>query len=339
MRLTTDDGATGFGFSWAGAEQLAPLLGAQLDTLFTPTAGVTVAGQAAEYPLWDLMGKRTGQPVFHLAAAVNRLEGPAALRTPVYDTSLYFDDLHLKTVEDAAACMAAEAWDGFTRGHRNFKMKVGRGARHLPSAEGMARDIAIIQAVHAAVGPECRLLLDANNGYTLNDAKYLLRETASCGVYWLEEAFHEDAVLYRDLKDWLTAQGLTTLIADGEGDASPHLLAWAREGLIDVVQYDIFGYGFSRWLALGQQLDAWRVRAAPHHYGCHYGNFAAGHLAAAIRGFTFVEWNEATAPGLDTSAYCVKDGFVSLPTAPGFGLSLDEAIFRHAVETTGGLLR
>ena len=37
----------------------------------------------------------------------------------------------------------------------------------------------------------------------------------------MEEPFHEDAVLYRDLKDWLRAEGLTTLIADGEGEASP----------------------------------------------------------------------------------------------------------------------
>lgn len=83
------------------------------------------------------------------------------------------------------------------------------------------------------------------------------------------------------------------------------MLAWAQAGLVDVVQYDIFDHGFTNWLALGQQLDAWNIRAAPHHYGGHYGNYVAGHLAGAIKGFSFVEWDEATVPGLDTSQYQV----------------------------------
>ena len=55
----------------------------------------------------------------------------------------------------------------------------------------------------------------------------------------------------------LAAEGLPTLIADGEGDASSHLLEWTRRGLIDVVQYDVRHPGFSRWLELGPMLDSW----------------------------------------------------------------------------------
>lgn len=339
VRLTTEDGVRGFGACHAGPDRLAALLGESLEALFSPTEGVTEAGRVCEYPLWDLVGQRTGQPVYQLAAAVTGLPAPEALRAPCYDTSLYFDDLHLPSTEDAAALIAQEARDGYALGHRAFKLKVGRGARHLPWGEGTARDIAIIRAVHAAVGPDCPLLLDANNGYTLNLAKDVLHETADCGIYWLEEAFHEDPVLYRDLKEWLTAQGLPTLIADGEGDASPHLLNWAREGLVDVVQYDIFGHGFTRWLHLGKQLDEWDVRSAPHHYGGHFGNYAACHLAAAIHGFTYVEWDEASTPGLDASGYRIEGGFVHVPNAPGFGLSLEEEVFRRAVETNGGTVR
>ena len=77
------------------------------------------------------------------------------------------------------------------------------------------------------------------------------------------------------------------------------------------------------------------MRSAPHHYGGHYGNYAAGHLAAAIQGFTYVEWDEATTDGLDTSAYALQDGWVTLPAAPGFGLALDEAVFGRAIEWMG----
>ena len=339
VRLTTEDGATGFGACHTNAERLGTLLGVRLDALFSPTEGVTRAGHVIEYPLWDLVGQRTGQPVYRLAARVVGIAPPDTLRVPCYDTSLYFDDLHLDATDEAAALIAQEARDGHARGHRAFKLKVGRGARHLPSEEGTERDIAVIRAVRAAVGPDCPLLLDANNGYTLNLAKYVLQQTEDCGVFWLEEAFHEDPVLYRDLKEWLAVQGLPILIADGEGDASSHLISWAREGLIDVVQYDIFGHGFTCWLHLGKQLDAWGVRSAPHHYGGHFGNYAACHLAAAICGFTYVEWDEATTPGLDTSGYAIEDGQVHVPEAAGFGLSLDDNAFHRAVEANGGAVR
>jgi L-rhamnonate dehydratase len=336
VRLTTEDGTAGFGLSNATPEQATTLLGASLDNLFVPETGVVEAWLAFDYPLWDLIGQQTGRPVYALAAAVLGQPVPTSLRAPCYNTSLYFDDLHLSSTEAAAEFMAAKAQACYEQGHRAFKIKVGRGAYHLPLAEGTDRDIAIIRAIRKAVGPAATLLIDANNGYNLNLAKQVLAETADCHIYWLEEPFHEDPVLYRALKAWLVERGLPVLIADGEGDASSHLLAWAEQGVIDVIQYSLTGYGFTRWLHLGRQLDAWGVRSAPHHFGTHYGNYAACHLAAAIAGFTVAEWDEAQTPGLDGTGYQLKDGFVHVPNAPGFGLALDDAIFQQAVKTAGG---
>lgn len=335
VRLTTEDGASGFGRSRATRDELRALLGDRLADAFAPGRGASARWLACEYPLWDLVGRREGRPVYALAADITGTTPPQPYRARCYDTSLYFDDLHLETEEEAAALIAAEAREGYARGHRAFKLKVGRGARHLPLDVGTRRDIAIIRAVRAAVGPTPPIMLDANNGYNLNIAKQVLRETADCGILWLEEAFHEDPVLYRDLRDWLAAEGLPIWIADGEGDASPRLLDWAREGIVDVVQYDIFSHGFTPWLATGRQLDEWGARSAPHHYGAHYGNFAACHLAGAIEGFTFVEWDEVATPGLDTGGYTIEDGRVAVPATPGFGLGLDDAIFRGAVAANG----
>lgn len=339
-RLTTDDGASGFGWSRVTREQAAALLGRTVTDAFDDERGVAADWRVLEYPLWDLAARRAACPVYHLAAAMAGVDlRPSPLAVPCYDTTLYFDDLHLRADGDAAALLAREARDGYERGHRAFKIKVGRGARHMPLEEGTRRDVAIIQAVRDAVGPEAALLIDANNGYNLNLAKRVLAETADRGIFWLEEPFHEDPVLYGDLKDWQAQQGLAVLIADGEGQAAPALLEWARNGLIDVVQYDIFAHGFGAWLATGRQLDAWGVRSAPHHYGGHYGNYAACHLAGAVRRFTYAEWDEATTPGLDTSRYTVRDGRVNVPDLPGFGLALDEAVYRTAVRNDGWELR
>jgi L-rhamnonate dehydratase len=331
LRLQDSDGVAGFGVCRAPREEIAGLLGQPLDQLFAAGSGVAEGRLVFDFPLWDLAARRAGLPVYALAGA-----GTAApLSVPCYDTSLYFDDLHLADDGAAAELLASEAREGYERGHRSFKIKVGRGARHMPPEEGTRRDIAVIRAVRAAVGPEAGVMIDANNGYTLNIAKRVLDATADCRVGWLEEAFHEDEVLYRDLKEWLASRGLATLIADGEGAAHPRLLDWARGGVVDVVQYDIFERGFTRWLALGRQLDSWGARSAPHHYGGHYGNFVSGHLAAAIHGFAYVEWDEAETPGIDTSGYAIAEGRVTIPATPGFGLELDEERFAHAVANGG----
>ncbi len=334
-RLTTDDGARGFGPCRGSREDATALLGAPLADLFHMERGTDARWLAWDYPLWDLMATRAGRPVYALAATVNGRTPALPYRAPCYDTSLYFDDLALASDDEAAALIAAEAREGYERGHRAFKIKVGRGARHMPLEAGTRRDIAVVKAVREAVGLGLPIMLDANNGYNLNLTKHVLAETAACAIFWMEEPFHEDPMVYEDLRAWLRREDLPTLIADGEGDASAHLLDWAHDGIIDVVQYDIFRHGFTRWLATGGQLDGWGARSAPHHYGGHIGNYAAAHLAGAIRGFAYVEWDEATTPGLDASGYTVRDGRVEVPDTLGFGLTLDEHAFRRAVEANG----
>ena len=332
-RITTDDGLAGFGWSHIAREQAASLIGASLADALGPSGTVSERFRAIEYPLLDLAGKLAGKPVYALVA--RRPLDEQAFRVPCYDTSLYMDDLQLADDERAAALIASEALEGLARGHVAFKIKVGRGAMHMPLEAGTARDIRIVRAVREAAGPGARIMLDANNGYNLNLTQRVLAETADARIYWLEEPFHEDARLYEHLKGWLVAQGLGPLIADGEGDASPHLLDWARRGLVDVIQYDVLRPGFSSWLELGPQLDGWRVRSAPHHYGEPYGNYAACHLAAAIEGFEAVEWDEASVPGLDASAYSIAEGQVVVPNLPGFGLQLDDALYAKAVRENG----
>lgn len=334
-RLTTDDGSTGFGHSRATAQQAQAILGCTLAELFQPGRGSTALGSPFDFVLWDLVAKQQGVPVYALAASFVGKQATAPLRVPCYDTSLYFDDLHLTDQEEAAALIADEARQGYARSHRHFKIKVGRGARHLPLQAGTERDIAIIKAVRAAVGADAQLMIDANNGYNLNLTKQVLSTCADANIFWMEEAFHEDPILYRDLQDWLRAEGLPTLVADGEGLAAPPLLEWAKAGLVDVIQYDIHGHTFTHWLALGQQLDSWGVRSAPHHYGGHIGNYTAPHLAAAINGFTFVEWDEAATPGITAPDYVVENGMVHIPATPGFGLTLAEEPFQAAVAQQG----
>lgn len=336
MRLTTNSGASGFGLCFAGQDEAQALLGKDIRGLWSESGLVSKAARTFDFPLWDLRGALRGKSVCELVAEAPMAEPP---RVPCYDTSLYMNDLGFDSDEAGAALIAEHARQGYEKNHRAFKIKVGRGARHMPLEAGTRRDIAVIKAVRDAVGPEARILIDANNGYNLNIAKRVLAETADCNLFWLEEAFHEDPELYDALHDWMAKEGLSVLIADGEGWAAAALMDWARDGFVDVVQYDIFSHGFSNWLETGARLDAWGVRTAPHHYGRCLGNYVSGHLASAVKGFTFVEWDETLTPGIDASAYRVEAGQVLIPDAPGFGLALEEDVFRAALREGGWELR
>src|SRR5688572_18996246 len=62
-RVTTDDGATGFGRVRAAREDLEGLIGVSLGDFFAAESGVAPAWRGLEFPLLDLEAKRKGVPV------------------------------------------------------------------------------------------------------------------------------------------------------------------------------------------------------------------------------------------------------------------------------------
>jgi L-alanine-DL-glutamate epimerase-like enolase superfamily enzyme len=331
VRITME-GIAGYGWSRVSCEDAEAMIGVSVSEIFCEEQGIQDRFQTIQFPLFDWIAKLKGIPVYEL---LSDRTWTSPLQVPCYDTSLYFDDLHLSSEADAVALLQEEAMEGFHEGFRGFKIKVGRGAMHMDVMEGTKRDIAIVNGIRDAVGPQCNLSIDANNGYNLNLAKHVLKETAQSNLLWIEEAFHEDDKLYRNLKDWMAEQKLNVLITDGEGLAAKPIVEWAEQGLIDAIQYDLKDYGVVKWLKLAKRLAKSGVRAAPHNYGGFYGNFASAQVYPAIEGFMFVEWDEAQIPGIDTSGYAIKDGKVSVPSTPGFGLHIDDAYYENKVCESG----
>jgi L-rhamnonate dehydratase len=340
-RVTTTEGAQGFGPSRLRQDLAYRALGLPVEELFSVDAGTQAAWMPLDFPLWDLAGAQAGIPVYQLAAPGMTAGGGTPPTVRCYDTSLYFDELlpDADRDDDGADLVAAEAAAGYRAGHRAFKVKVGRGARWMSPAAGLDRDVAVMEAVREAIGPECSLLADANNGFTLNAAQEFLERTADLRLGWLEEPFHEDPVLFEALHSWLARVGLDVEIADGESASLEESFSLAERGLLDVVQADILGASFSRWRRMGAPLDELGVGSAPHHFGLYFGNYVSGHLASSIKGLRFVEWDEATVPGLTASSYHFAEGSLTLAPTPGFGIELDEDIYRAAVASGGFDLR
>ena len=53
-----------------------------------------------------------------------------------------------------------------------------------------------------------------------------------------------------------------------------------------------------------------------------------------MKGFTYVEWDEAETTGLETG-YAVQDGIIRFPESTGFGLELDLEVFQSYVAANG----
>jgi L-rhamnonate dehydratase len=359
-RVTLDDGSSGWGLSRVDEGTARSLVGATLAEAYDSAAGVPIKFRPLEFPIWDLVARQASQPVYALASTILGRPVPAAgTEIRCYDTTLYIDDLGIDDHDAGAALMAEEAMQGFRRGHRSFKVKIGRNNVHFPTDIGLQRDIAVVNAIRKAVGPECNVMADANNGYTFNISRDFLSGTADSNVYWLEEAFYEDGALYRRLRAWMRAEGLKTMLGDGEGrgmtdpglpdllsgggytatvgSIAPHdlLLDMVREGIVDVLQWDILSPGLTRWLEIAPSIEAWGRICSPHHYGTFLGNYHLAHLGLSVPNFGFVEWDDATTPGVDTSGYSITEGKVTVPSTPGFGLDLDEDTYSKAVRDDG----
>ena len=322
-------GFSGFGWCEISQREAQSIVGTPIRAMFCENGMLKKHFRNMEFPLLDWLGHLIHKPVYEIVA-----KNPAALdgfSVPVYDTTIYFDELHINDNKEAVDFILDEVRVGLAAGHENFKIKIGRPARWMDLQSGLQRDIDIVLAIRQLVGEKSKLMVDANNGYNLNLTKSFLSETKDAKLHWIEEAFHENEHLYADLTQWIKDNNIGTMIADGEGDANPNLIDWAKKGLIQVIQYNLRHYGFFKWLELARELEEYEMLYAPHNYGIYYGNYAQAHFASATDKFNFAEFDVAVAEGIDASDYEIKAGRLIPPKQDGFGLKLDKT----AIESKG----
>ncbi len=96
VRIHTENGAVGVGWSRINRAQAEQLLGRQLNELFALPTGCLEAGESIDLPLWDLVAKLSDQPLYKLLGARGSRE------VELYDGSVYIDDLEANDDEAVA---------------------------------------------------------------------------------------------------------------------------------------------------------------------------------------------------------------------------------------------
>ena len=307
--VETDRGATGWGLPLSAGDP-ALLVGRNVAELIDPDRGVIdPAAEFLDYPLHDLAARILEIPVYAM------LGSAGTPRVRCYSGGIYLDDLD-HGIDAVRANLAQDHEFGF----RDFKLKVGRGYRWMPAQAGLDRDIEVTRLARELY-LDAEILVDANDGFSVNSLTEFLDGTADCGLYWLEEPFAERWEDFRLLHERLAALPKRPKVADGEFDPDEeHIVRLAQEGLLDVALMDVTGHGLTAWRRTMPRLVAASTEASPHAWGQPLKTLYAAHLAAGLGNIPIIEG----VPGHTTATgdYTLTDGHVILSDRPGFGLDL-----------------
>jgi len=318
--------------SWVPEARVRKFVGRRVSDLFDLQRGTTEeAFHEIDLPLHDLVGHILGKPVSAL------LGGAGPKEVPIYSGAVYFDDLEPPNKPRGIAGVLASCQQDYEAGYRAFKLKIGRGFKWMPRKEGIRRDIEVSRAVRARF-PDCKILVDANNGYTCEDFLGYVTGVKDCGLYCIEEPFQENRQDLLKLREHMAKVGCKALIMEGEsrserakkpwryGDYSRRhletLFALAKEKLVHVFNLDLGIVGFTRWRHVMPELAKAGILASPHTWMWTPRPYYSAHLAGGVGNVAIVEGIPGRAKGIDYSAYKFVKGRLVVPDAPGFGLTL-----------------
>ena len=258
--------------------------------------------------LWDLKGKAWDKPIYRL------LGGPTRPAVPAYASLLGYP------IEPEAA--AATAREYVALGYSAQKWFFGYGPAH--GADGMAKNVAMVEAVREAVGPYYPLMFDAFWSWDVNYAIQMAQAIEPYDPTWLEEPIPPERVSeFRRIR-----QSTRTPIATGE-----HVYTrWQTKELlvneaIDFLQNDPdWTGGITELVKLGALASAFEVPVVAHGHSL----LAALHVAGASSPaqVPYVEYLVNYQPDkqfFHSPTYEPVDGLVTLPTLPGLGIVLDES--------------
>jgi L-alanine-DL-glutamate epimerase-like enolase superfamily enzyme len=262
-----------------------------------------------EMALWDILGKVAGLPLYRLWGG------------PVRDVvATKF------SVSGAAPGRAAEiaSW-AFAQGFRTMKVKVGID----PDA-----DVERVRAVREAVGPDVRLGVDANGGWSPRVARRTIERLRPFDLYFVEQPVPAGDV------SWLAdVRGRSHLpvVAD-ESVATPYdAMAIVRAGAADVLSIYVGkggGIGAARKIAslaeaggitctVGSNLEMGVASAAMVHLAIASAGIGAEEFPCDILSpFYYVD--DLLAEPLEIGA-----GEARPPHGPGLGVELDDDKVEH----------
>lgn len=261
-----------------------------------------VAKGTVDIALWDLIGKSLGTPV-------HRLLGGYTDRLRVS---------HMLGFRPAQELLEEALRFGEEYGIATFKLKVGR--------RPLALDIEACHVLRAGLGDDVELYLDANRGWTANEAMEVLRRTEGLGITRLEEPCDAKEAMSRQR---LVSKSPIPIVGDESvptaGDASRELLSGgcnsiciktARSGFTEAQEILGLCTGLGVDVTMGNQIDTQIGSLATVTFG-------AAHEATSRRAGELSNFLDM-ADDLLADPIRIVDGTIGVRDLPGVGAEVDE---------------
>ncbi len=319
VQIFTDQGASGWGLTGnVKDEMLDTIIGKKLSELIKPGTGISPnVDKAFDFALHDLMGIVLNKPVYKTFGEKGRKE------TNVYSGMIYIDELN-EGSKGIDTIIENCLWD-YDYGYRQLKVKIGRSGRWYPPKEGLKKDIEVVKTIYNTFQDKnVEILVDANDMYSLDDAKKFLDGISPVPLFWLEEPFAEEFGKAKKLREWMNKNGYKkTYYADGERRPDIELcMDLLKKNILDVYLIDIHGFGFTNWVNLMPELIEMGALTSPHAWGNMLKTHYITHLSAALGNITTIEGVTCYSDEIDYGLYPVSDGMIRVSDAPGFGMKL-----------------
>lgn len=274
---------------------------------------------AIDMALWDLKGKLHDVPVYELLGG-KKVERLRACASVIFDT------------EDLAATRAEFA-DYAARGYTAVK---GGWGKSPEAAFGRSprRDLAVVRAIRDAVGDDVDVVVDVGTHvrWTVQHAVKMARQFEEYNLYWLEEPLPQD-----DVEGLRQLRAVTTIpIASGEKEwtlqAFKHLI---QSSAVDIVMPDAGkAEGITGCKRIVELAAAEGVRYTPHSWSTAINTAAAAHLFASVTNGVVFELKPNPSPmqrDLVEVPFEQRDGWIEIPSTPGLGVEVNEAIVQRYV--------
>ncbi|WP_309665330.1 mandelate racemase/muconate lactonizing enzyme family protein [Tabrizicola sp.] len=273
--------------------------------------GLRGAWGGVDIALWDLRGKLWGQPVANLLGGIHCNAIPF---TDYFSYRLAQDGKGGETSIEAVVdyCLALHQ----THGTTFFEGKV--------SDPDLNRNIALMQALRRALGPQAMLRIDSNQAFSLPSCLHLAPAFEELGIRNWEDP----------TPDWTTMKRLrtrTTIPFSGHNTDLGKAVAY---GTPDAIVSDVAGLGgFSAMLRFvsacaGAGIDFWcysggsGLETAAYLHACA----AHPHIREPNQSLLRQQPFDVIAEG----PFAAKNNLIALPAGPGLGVTLDPDRLRFA---------
>ena len=277
---------------------------------------VMAAVSGIEHALWDIAGKAAGLPVWAL------LGGKVRNKVRVYQS---IGGNSPQAVADSAKGLVEKY------GYTAVKMSPHQGGDGA-MAYNMATRIAgqRIKAVREMVGPDVDIAVDIHaRFFEVQRAIRVAKEIEPYYPFWLEEPIKcENADAMKKLSEHVSIP-----LASGEANYTRHEFRdLINMQALDIVQPDIcLCGGVWELKKIAAMAEAQYMMVAPHNPMSPLATIINVHFAASTPNFLILEYHAPdTAPYKDliNEPLMVKQGYVEVPSKPGWGVELNEAAFR-----------